>query len=145
MTETEEGEPIDILTWSDNAGGSGHLEVVVRDGAQDIASLVSKEEPLEFGFLFAETPPKAGDVIRWYEYSFRNAKEGLRNVLRTSKVTRNIALHIVSVPAPMPGASGSCVFNMDGDVVGIVSAGFDMLNKEEVSWIVDVTLEAQSK
>src|SRR3990172_2633513 len=31
LTETEAGEPLDTLTWSDNAGGSGVLKVIYRD------------------------------------------------------------------------------------------------------------------
>ena len=63
------------------------------------------------------------DAVHWYEYEYGAGQAMLRLVRRDSIVTQMIAGHLVTEESPEHGASGGCIFNESGEVVGIVSFG----------------------
>lgn len=74
---------------------------------------------------------KVGDMVFWFEYDFRTRKNLLRARRRFASVLRIVAHQIVLDSVPVAGASGSCLLNKNGEVVGIVNASWatdDQLN-----------------
>lgn len=83
----------------------------------DRVGAVAPEEPIYFGI--ADTGPKPGQKVSWFEYNMRPPVLRIRE--RSAKVSAIRAGHFSFDKAPMEGASGSCVFNEDREVVGIVT------------------------
>ncbi len=69
--------------------------------------------------------PQVGEQVFWFEYDFRTQENALRARRRTASVLRIVAGMIVMDGVPVSGASGGCLLNANGEVVGIVAAAFD--------------------
>lgn len=73
------------------------------------------DEPL--WYHAADGHPVEGDSLYWYQFSYKNV-----DVERVEgSVVKTVTGHITFRPAPVAGASGSCLFNEEGEVVGIVA------------------------
>lgn len=66
----------------------------------------------------AEAFPIAGETVFWVELTYSG---GMHQVLRRGQVMDFIAGHISFYPTPSPGASGGCLLNGRGEVIGIVT------------------------
>jgi len=71
-------------------------------------------------FFFARAPsdPKPGDKVYWFEFNVADDPLALKR--KDGKVRSIRAGHVSFRPSPAPGASGGCVFNENGDVLGVV-------------------------
>ena len=67
---------------------------------------------------------KTGDKVYWFEYDFRTSRNALRARRRFANVLRTVAGHYIFDGMPVGGASGTCLLNSQGEVVGIVVAGW---------------------
>ena len=83
----------------------------------DLAILDLTIEPL----YFKKGEVAVGDRVRWIEYDFHLVKGAYAPVVRDAQVVNLRALQIIMDRAPERCASGPCLFNADGDVVGIIS------------------------
>ena len=104
----------------DGAGHSGLADPKGYNGYVDIALITLTWEP-----VYYEKGPAVliGDEVSWVEYDFTHVRKAFSPRVRRARVINTRLGHIMFTPPPMPGASGSCVFNTSGQVVGIVSAG----------------------
>jgi len=111
------------LAWSDGFGNDGFASVVAVSPAVDLAILVvvGDHQPkyLPSGVV------KPGDEVFWFEYDFRTQANALRARRRLATVLRIVAQQIILDSVPVGGASGTCLLNTRGEVVGIVTAGWD--------------------
>ena len=65
--------------------------------------------------------PAVGDEVTWVEYDFTKPDRAYRSRERSAKVLNVRLSHIMFDKVPASGASGTCLFNVEGEVVGIVS------------------------
>lgn len=72
--------------------------------------------------LRSKVPLQAGDTVRWIEYS-GDVKDWFAPVERSATVQRTIAGHVTFDREPEAGASGTCLYNDQARVVGIVTWG----------------------
>ena len=125
-----------MASWS-SQGAKGGALVVGQAYTLDIVRL-------ELGggivpYLALGPLPKPGDKIYWFEYDFRTAANAYRARRRMGKVLRSVAGHLVLDSPPVPGASGSCLLDTNGNVVGIVIATLDTEDGRSVGVAVELT------
>lgn len=99
----------------------GHIGRAAPSGANnyvDIALMVTDLDDLKYYPLGVSY---VGDKVYWYEYSYKNAKSIYQNERREAKVSSVRVNHYFFDKAPLPGASGTCLFNEAGHVIGIIS------------------------
>jgi len=65
------------------------------------------------------------EELIWYEYNYKSTKNAFRATLRRAKLLRVIGEHVIFDKAPREGASGGCLWNTNGEAVGIVIWAFD--------------------
>lgn len=106
-------------------GTEGLGEVVAVSPFKDLALLVVSG-PIDY---LPRAEAKVGDVVFWFEYDFRTRENLLRGRRRFATVIRLVAGTILFDAPPTPGASGTCLINSEGAVVGIVVAGFETDDK----------------
>jgi hypothetical protein len=109
--------------WSDGYGHEGSAYVNGGFTFLDLITL-DVQPPGKLDFL----PPgqaMVGDRIYWYEYDLRTRQNALRARRRFANVLRIVAGHYILDDMPVEGASGSCLLNRHGEVVGIINAGWD--------------------
>ena len=113
--------------WSDPSGLSGLFDPMNASAYRDIAILVPTGGDLPIYQTVAKVPPQVGDTVRWIEYSREGEDVAYEDyfapVERFASVTRLVAGHIAFDDSPTAGASGSCLFDSSGDVVGVVVWG----------------------
>jgi hypothetical protein len=83
-------------------------------------------------FLPRGAAVRAGEKVYWFEYDFRTKKNALRSRRRFANVLRIVAQQYILDGTPVAGASGSCLINENGEVVGIVTGGWQMFDKSVV-------------
>lgn len=69
--------------------------------------------------------PQAGDEVFWFEYDFRTQENAFRAHRRMAIILRVVAGLVIFDQEPVSGASGTCLINARGQVVGIVSSAFE--------------------
>jgi hypothetical protein len=72
-------------------------------------------------YKHAATVPVVGDEVYWVEYARNKKKDFFESDVKKGKVLLILSGHIVIDGKPEPGASGGCLFNSAGEVVGIVT------------------------
>lgn len=110
--------------WSDGYGNEGSAYVSGGYNFLDLISLTMCPDSKQLDF---QPPGKAGvgSRVYWYEYDLRTRENALRARRRFADVLRVVAGHYILDEMPVEGASGSCLLNKEGEVVGIVNAGWD--------------------
>ncbi len=109
---------------------------VIQHNYVDLAVLRMQPEPKKY-FNSGEFPSD-GDTVYWKEYDFRTAKRAYKPRLRSAKVVNGLAGHIFLDKPPTSGASGSCAFDDNFDVIGIISFGQGMDDRSAISGIVSI-------
>lgn len=117
----DKGRPVVAATISQQ-GKQGLAALVTFAAALDLALL---EPSIPLDYLPGGTAAEPGDVVYWFEYDFRTVKNALRGRRRVGKILRIVAGHYVLDVTPNPGASGSCLINEKGEVIGVVNAAFE--------------------
>lgn len=102
-------------------GQLGTADPFVPNRYVDLAILAT--EPAITVFYPMGPMPTVGDRVAWVEYDFRKVDMAFRPRIRTARVVNRVAGHILLDAEPVPGASGSCLMNTRGEVVGIISFG----------------------
>lgn len=131
---------LDEAAWSDAAGRYGYARVTSRRTAKDLVALeaVGSSEP-EYHVL--ASPAKVGDPIFWVDYNFTSAKVAYDPVFRTARIQKRIAQHYILTDTPKQGASGGCLFDINGRALGVIAWGLKMYNGEEVGAAVEILPE----
>lgn len=73
----------------------------------------------------ATAPPAPGDRVTWIEYRW-TGRDAMAEKRVEARVLRVVAGHLVVDHEPVPGASGGCGWNDEGEVVGIVVWGLGL-------------------
>jgi hypothetical protein len=127
--------------WSDGYGQEGSAAV---SGGFTFLDLISLSiYPLE-GYQLDYLPPGyagVGDRVYWYEFDLRTRSNALRARRRFADVLRIVAGHYILDDMPVEGASGSCLLNSNGEVVGVINAGWDTDDSLGVGVAVKLPLE----
>lgn len=114
-------EPKPSVGWfEDRQGNTGVIEAVDRYRGVDLALM---RGDFKSWVSIATEFPKPGDTVYWVEFNFDNEKDAYAWKDREATVTVVKARHIQFRPKANPGASGSCLLNQNGELVGIVIRG----------------------
>lgn len=111
--------------WSDESGREGRLDALGVSPYRDLGVLVPAFGDTPVYQKAAWVPPLEGETVRWIEYSLETEEtDFFAPVERSGTVLRQVAGHVAFDMSPAGGASGTCLYNSAGDVVGIVMWGF---------------------
>jgi hypothetical protein len=78
-------------------------------------------------------------VLQWIEYDHESLESAYAPRLRQATLIRPLAGYLVLDSAPVKGASGSCLFNSQGEVVGIIAWGVRTGSGDAVGVAVSVS------
>ncbi len=108
-------QPI-AFAWSDELGNYGIVASKLNAIDRDL-SIMNLLRGVPSYYTHAPIGPAPGDKVYWRQYSYTDifAPEE-----KSATVTRTVAGYIFFDSPPMPGASGSCLFNERNEVVGVV-------------------------
>lgn len=134
-------QDINRASWSDSSGKFGYAQVVVRSTAKDLVVLHNLGLGSGPEYHKLANPARAGDPVFWVEYDFSEAKLAFDPVFRTAVVQKRIAQHYILSETPVQGASGGCLFNAAGDVLGVMAWGLTMYNGEKIGAAVEILPE----
>jgi hypothetical protein len=88
----------------------------------DIAVIQLDQDP-PYGFATLASRPEEGDKIHWFEFDYRKRKNVGKERRREGKIV-NIAAGFVHLDENATrGSSGSCAYNKDGQVIGLITFG----------------------
>lgn len=109
-------------SWGDRHGNGGLASLIETSDFVDGAVL----QPLKQFPMPVEVGPLTEDLY-FFDFSYENSEDAFTPVVRRAKLVRPIAGRmVVFAPSPTPGASGGCLFNNNGEAVGIVVWGLPM-------------------
>ncbi len=108
--------PVAGYSFSTDEGNQGTVIPAKIHNTRDVAILYVQEGRVNYYQLGDE--PEDGDRVYWREYNFED--DILAEILVEAYVTRTVAGHIIVDEGPEEGASGGCLFNEDGEAVGVV-------------------------
>lgn len=122
--------------------GDGEFGVAVPGPVNQVVdlALLTLDPPYAGEYHKRGQTPQIGDEVNWVEFDFRTARQAYMPRQRTARVVNARIGHIMIEPSPVPGASGSCLFNTAGEVVGIISGGINTANGQEVGLAVGLDL-----
>lgn len=124
--------------WSDTAGNSGYLMGVAANVYRDVGVLsVASGAPVYCRRATEE--PRAGELLRWIEYNSGKLAGAYAPKLRHASLLRTVSGHLILDQPPERGASGSCVIDSAGLVVGIVSWTAPATSTKNVAFVVSVS------
>ncbi len=126
-------------SWSDGRGHSGFVRAKAVNNYRDLGLLKTTSGDSPDFYKTSDNDPKAGDKVYWVEYDLSKASVAYKMKTRQAKVLRVKAGHFVFDGEPVRGASGSCVFNKAGEVVGILIRLHPMASNEVVSVAVMIS------
>jgi hypothetical protein len=109
-------------TWSDRSGNQGFVTGAAANLQRDLGMLVVGSGAPWF-YKHALEEPKPGDVLQWVEYDFGSVENAYAANLRHAKLVRIVSGHLVLDDVPTKGASGSCLFNSESEVAGLIVWG----------------------
>lgn len=84
-------------------------------------AIVSIDKDPPYGYATLAPKPKIGDKVTWFEYDFRKNKNIMKKRSRKSKIIQIISGLVLLKDKASGGASGGCVFNENGHVIGLVT------------------------
>lgn len=75
-------------------------------------------------YQVTQTAPKVDDKVYWVEYDLKSKDNAFGPKVRSSKIVRIVAGNFFFNDGPTSGSSGGCVFNEEGEVLGVLSAAW---------------------
>lgn len=100
--------------------GQGRTGIVTPATAERCADLATLHVRQELGwYVRADTEPKVGDTVWMLGFDWSSRSKAYGPKLIEARVTQVIAGNLYFDKTGEPGSSGSCVFNVRGEVVGI--------------------------
>jgi hypothetical protein len=115
--------PLSAFRYSNDNGQSGIALPAGVHSEVDLGWIKVGPDPVTF-YEVSNIPPVEDDKIFWVEYNTKKEKNAFETERRESRVLRVVAGHIYMKDPPKSGASGGCLFNESGKVVGIVTSGW---------------------
>jgi len=119
--------PLDreVPLWPYRFEGGGTVGVVEPQGVMSAVDLavMRPQQPFARWYKRASEPPAVGERLWLLAYDWRSRKAIYADRVMSGRVLRVVAGHIMLDEEVPGGASGSCVLNEAGDVVGVVTWG----------------------
>ena len=129
--------PVSPADWSNGLGRSGALLPVSVARDRDLA-LMRSEQPFGAFYPISRQAPVAGQAVYALAFDWRKRQDMLAPRVLSLEVLRVVARMIVTTPEYYPGASGGCLLNASGEVLGIVAWGMESDDGREVGLAVGV-------
>lgn len=128
------------VTWSDNIGNGGTARVLAHDVARDLSVLtISSGRP---GYLEFASSVTEDEEVSWYIYDFASRDKVFSRSIKEGKVVNASVAGYISFSGNLTsGASGGCLFNKQGEVVGIVVWGIGYRGKTYLNMAVSLVSE----
>jgi len=98
--------------------GRGYSHLISNHA--DLATVVLDKEP-PFGYAKLAAKPQPGDDVLWMEYDWRKQDDYYAQRGRKSTVIRTTLGLVLLKDPPSNGASGGCAYNINGDVMGLMT------------------------
>ncbi len=126
--------PLFAGRWSDSFGNKGSFRPIpsMISNVRDLALIESVSGPFAKWFAIAGKPPFEGQPLYAVGYDWRKRDDAFGLQRYVAKFLREEAGRLVLSVNPKPGASGGCVLNANGEVVGIVES---MWPTEDGEWV----------
>lgn len=105
-----------FFTWEDSTGKKGKAQPGAYSYYLDIGKLVLIQGDTPHYYKKASSLPEVGETIHWVEFKRKN----MLDEVRKARVKYYRAGYAYFDKPPNIGASGSCLFNEEWEVVGIV-------------------------
>ena len=102
--------------WSDRHGNNGAAKFESASAVVDIAMLHAQGSSSPANV----TVGKPGTAIYFFDYDYSSVETAFDSLLRRGSLLKRIGGYVVFQPAPSKGASGGCLYNKDGEAIGIV-------------------------
>lgn len=122
--------PLIPYRFSNEKGDYGLAQPLTVFAHADIGWLKLLPGPVG-SYEMSERTPKEDDKVFWVEYETGKKNEAFKAKRRDAKIINVVAGHLFLDQAPISGASGGCLFNEYGEVIGIVTAGWKIGNAYE--------------
>jgi V8-like Glu-specific endopeptidase len=112
----------------ENSEWAGYLEAQMASDYEDAGLLRVAEGHPDFPswYTVAGKAPALGERLWWVGYDWRKQKTAYQPQVFSAKVVTIRAGNIVLDTQAIPGSSGSCVLNAQGQVVGLLVWGHEM-------------------
>lgn len=118
--------------WEDGYGNRGYLKGEGTSLARDVGVLTLESgEPVYY--KHAEATPELGEFLYWVEYEYGRKSTVFRQKQQRAALLRIIPGHLVLDKEPVKGASGGCLLNVDGEVVGLIVWGQPTASRKVVA------------
>lgn len=125
--------------WTDRLGNSGWAKHTGHSSIADVGILIPQDNgPKQI--RMAKTAPLPGDTVHWWGYDYRDRARALAGHKRQATIIRHEAGLWVLSELPNPGASGGCLLNDAGDVVGIIVWGIQLHDRSGVGLAVNLMI-----
>jgi len=124
--------------WSQTGLETNTVIEPTRQWMRDDLVLGTLTPKVERFYHIAANPPAIGERLWWTSYNWDSKKVALAEEQLNGKVLRIVAGYIV-IDSPTPhGSSGSCVLNVKGEVVGIVTVRIGTKSEQVVTGAIGV-------
>jgi hypothetical protein len=119
----DKGQPLYPFRYETLSGDIGIAVGGLAYASADIGWM-KLSSPVSIVYPMAKSAPKREDKVFWLEYEMDDKKKAFESKRKEAKVLRSFSGQVVFDEAPEGGASGGCLFNESGEVVGIVSSAW---------------------
>ena len=125
------------FSWEDSGGNSGYAHGAYVHPARDLGVLhVTNGTPAYYPLASEE--PEIGDVLIWREYDRSAKRRAYHRKIQRARLVNSFAGNLIMEEPPHHGASGACVFDVAGHVVGIVTWQTPLESGERIGHAVSV-------
>ncbi len=136
-----DGQIVDIerlYLVEDSDGNIGRMLPVVNHNYSDIGIMrVSLED---VNYYPEALQISVGEDVHWWEYSYETAATAYMPSERSATIMNGLAGYIFFDESPLPGASGTCLFNENDEVLGVVSFYQIMDDETELGGAVSLSV-----
>jgi hypothetical protein len=133
------GYRLSSATWSDASGQVGYADPIGPLPFADIAFLMPVGRAVPTYLPIGKA--NVGDRVYYWEFSYINRAEALRAEMKPATLLRKVGGHLIVDNPPDEGASGSCIVNASGEVVGVVVWGMVMNDGRTIGIGVEIPEE----
>ncbi|UCD56791.1 MAG: trypsin-like peptidase domain-containing protein [Candidatus Hydrogenedentota bacterium] len=125
-----------FYAWSDQHQHAGYVQSLGLL-PRDLGAFVLLDGMPNY-FHHARMEPLPGERVYWLEFDLSEKDKAFGPKQKTALVQRSVSGHLILDVPPKKGASGSCVLNDSGEVVGIVCWSVSLVARKSVGVVVSV-------
>lgn len=116
----------------------GAEATTIRDRFRDLAVVEAWHTQFPRWYVVSQTPPQVGDYVYFLGFDFTKKDKAFAPRAFKARILRIRNAHLILTPPGVPGTSGSCVLNEQGEVVAINQGGKELDDKTVVGVAVGV-------